>query len=160
MRIIELKPIITMDEYLDELNIGYNPLQQWRKYSIDYDLRREIQSGLFGYVGAGRAGVPIANQKYYEWKWANNIHICEECAKPLQYYSAKYISHILTRGAHPAMAHDPRNSRILCFDCHEAAEHEHTHRELKIYQVDEILINILKHEYSTKEAKRIIEIAA
>lgn len=157
MKIIQLQLIETLDQYFDEVNKGYNPLFQWTRFAIKFDLRKEIQESIFGKIG-GSGSVVKANDKYYHWCYENKLQICEECVKPLQQYWSGYVSHIITRGGAPEMAHDPRNSRLLCHKCHTAAEHEHTHRELKIYPIDEILTNILRHEYSTNKETRRIEV--
>ena len=158
MNTIELKYIASIDDYLDELSLGNQPLSNWKKYAIDFLLRMDIQQQLFGKTQLSKGNIPTANQKYYAWKWDNSLNVCEECAKPLHNYSSYYISHILTRGSHPEMAHDPRNSRILCDKCHDLTENEDTHRELKIYEVDLIIIEILKYEYQQVKEKRTIEV--
>ena len=54
--------------------------------------------------------------------WESKPHWCEECGKPLQGYSAAYISHILTKGAHTEVRYDPLNSNILCMKHHNKWE--------------------------------------
>ena len=70
--------------------------------------------------------------------------------RPLKEYSATYISHILTRGAHPEMAHDPRNINILCFRHHNQWEHATTRRTMRIYRGNLLKVQELKKEYDTE----------
>lgn len=66
--------------------------------------------------------------------------------KPLREYSSVYVSHILTRGAHPDMAHDPRNINILCFNHHNQWENG-DRRAMRIYEKNVETIELLKNEY-------------
>lgn len=155
---IELEYIDNIDRYLDLINEGYNPLFQYRRFAIKFDLRIYIQDGLFGKSALGKGDTLIANQKYYEWCFKNKLQICEECCKPLKNYWAGFVSHIYTRGSSPEMAHDPRNSRLLCEDCHPLAEDDDTHSGMKIYSADQIIKEILRYEYYQKTEARIIRI--
>lgn len=84
--------------------------------------------------------------------WENKPHYCEECMRPLAEYSAVYVSHILTRGANPDMAHDPRNVNILCFRHH--AEWENGEREkMRIWAKNQATIEELKKDYKLKSSK-------
>ena len=71
------------------------------------------------------------------------------CGKPIRYPWATNVSHILTRGAHPSLAHDPRNINILCAECHSAWEHTTTRYKLRLWFVEknERTIEELKREY-------------
>lgn len=103
--------------------------------------RVEEQYRLFG-----RGHSPAENGKFYRWVWEHKAHRCEECLRPLEHYSATFVSHILTRGAHPAMAHDPRNTNILCLSCHN--EWENGKREaMRIYPKNKARADALKKEY-------------
>ena len=84
---------------------GYEPLIQTRFFRLEIGLRKELQRERFG-----NGHTPEENEKFYRWMWANKPHYCEECMRPLAEYSAVYVSHILTRGANPDMAHDPEMS--------------------------------------------------
>ena len=98
---IEIKDIA---EYNYCLKRGLNPLLS-AICDVDINLRIELQRKMFPTI-----------EKYYRWNWDHKPHYCEECLRPLHNYSAVYVSHILSRGAHPEMAFDPRNNNILCFD--------------------------------------------
>lgn len=74
---------------------GYEPLID-RRFAMDIHLRVTIQRELFG-----RGHTPEENEKFYRWCWNHKRHICEETMRPLPGYSATFVSHILTRGAHP-----------------------------------------------------------
>ena len=79
--------------------------------------------------------------------WAEgDPHICSETMRPLKQYSATYISHIMTRGAHPEMAHDPRNVNILCFEMHNRWENGNR-SSMRIYAANMLTIEQLKKEY-------------
>lgn len=139
--------ISILEEYELALSHGYNPLQDWKKFNLFVPLRIEIQRQLFGRSVLSRGNVREANQRFYVWSWENNEHYCEECGKPLQGYSAKFISHILTRGAHPEMAHDPRNKNILCFQHHQNWEDERKRKDMRIYKTNLKIIEILINDY-------------
>lgn len=126
---------------------GYEPLIQTQFFSIEIGLRKELQREIFG-----NGHTPVENEKFYRWIWSHKPHYCEECMKPLAEYSAVYVSHILTRGANPDMAHDPRNVNILCFRHH--AEWENGAREkMRIWAKNQATIEELKMEYNLKSSK-------
>ena len=104
--------ISTRREYDYVKERGYEPLID-RRFDIEIHLRVSIQQELFG-----KGHTPAENEKFYRWCWEHKPHYCEECMKPLAQYSATYVSHILTRAAHPEAAHDCRNVNILCFSHH------------------------------------------
>lgn len=134
--------ISTRREYDYVKERGYEPLID-RRFDIEIHLRVSIQQELFG-----NGHTPAENEKFYRWCWEHKPHYCEECMKPLAQYSATYVSHILTRGAHPALAHDPRNTNILCFDMHhkwEVGDRE----SMRIYASNQLIIEKLKREYAT-----------
>lgn len=119
---------------------GYEPLID-RRFSVEIHLRISIQRELFG-----TGHTPEENEKFYRWCWEHYPHYCAETMRPLRHYSATYVSHILTRGAHPEMAHDPRNVNILCFEMHN--KWENGNREnMRIYQSNQLTIQQLKDEY-------------
>ena len=120
---------------------GYEPLVD-RRFTMEIRLRVAIQRELFG-----TGHTPEENEKFYRWCWDHYPHICAECMRPLHQYSATYVSHIMTRGAHPEMAHDPRNVRILCFKHHNQYEHRTTRKTMRIFCETERVISELKAEY-------------
>lgn len=122
---------------------GYEPLID-RHFSLEINLRVSIQRELFG---AGHT--PEENERFYRWCWEHKLHVCEECMRPLREYSATYVSHILTKGAHPAMAHDPRNVNILCFSHHNTWENG-KRENMRIYRSNMIVIETLKQEYQNE----------
>lgn len=121
---------------------GYEPLID-RRFKMDIRLRVSVQRELFG-DGHSTA----ENEKFYRWCWEHKLHICEECMRPLREYSATYVSHILTRAAHPEMAHDCRNINILCFNCHNRWEHANTRFGMRIELNNQRIIEGLKREYN------------
>lgn len=120
---------------------GYEPLIDAR-FPIEINLRVAIQREKFG-----RGHTPEENEKFYRWCWEHYPHICQETMRPLHEYSAVHISHILTRGAHPEMAHDPRNVNILCLASHNKWENGNRYA-MRIYQSNKLIIEQLKSEYA------------
>lgn len=118
----------------------YSPTDLLRD-GMPHRSRVDMQRNLFG-----DGHTPAENERFYRWVWNHKPHICEECMKPLGEYSAVYVSHILTRGAHPEIAHDPRNTNILCFRCHGAWENGARWR-MRIYEGNLSRIEQLKKEY-------------
>ena len=123
---------------------GYEPLID-RRFAMEIHLRVSIQRELFG-----RGHTPEENERFYRWCWEHYPHICSETMRPLRQYSATYISHILTRGAHPEMAHDPRNVNILCFEMHNRWENG-DRQNMRIYQMNQLTIKMLRNEYASIE---------
>ena len=122
-------------EYNYCLKRGLNPLLS-AICDVDINLRIELQRKMFPTI-----------EKYYRWNWDHKPHYCEECLRPLHNYSAVYVSHILSRGAHPEMALDPRNNNILCFEHHN--QYEFGDRgKMRIFAKNQKTIEKLKTEYS------------
>lgn len=78
---------------------------------------------------------------------------CENCGKKLykmrnldSSYSSVYISHIITKGAHPDIMHDPRNHNILCFICHNKWENG-ARKDMVIYMDNKIVIKEMLSDY-------------
>lgn len=123
-----------------------NPLLDIVNFRMEIRLRVEIQKEIFGHCIFGRGNIPAANERFYRWVWEHKPHQCEETMRPLAGYSAVYISHILTRGANPELAHDPRNTNILSFENH--TRWENGNREtMRIYPGNMRTIELLKTEY-------------
>ena len=134
--------IETRQDYDKAKQSGFEPLVDTH-FDMSIKLRVELQRELFG-----KNGNQEANQRFYKWTWDNKPHYCEECLHPLYDYSAVYISHILTRGAYPEMAHDPRNINILCGQCHSRWEHKTTRGSMRIYLSNLQRIDDLTREYT------------
>lgn len=130
--------ITTAAEYKSAVGRGENPLLG---RDMSHEVRLEVQQEKFG-----TGHTPAENERFYRWCWENKPHQCEECLRPLKGYSAVYVSHILTRGAYPQIAHDPRNTNILCERCH--ATWENGRREdMRIYESNLARIQYLRKEY-------------
>lgn len=55
--------------------------------------------------------------------WATRPHVCEECQTPLPKKPVKtFFSHLLSKGAHPELRHDPDNIVLHCRGCHNKWE--------------------------------------
>ena len=137
-----MSPVVidTREQYDYVRSRGYEPLID-KRFAINIHLRVSIQRELFG-----TGHTPQENERFYKWCWEHYPHICMETMRPLRQYSATFVSHILTRGAHPEMAHDPRNVNILCFEMHN--KWENGNREtMRIYRVNQLTIAQLKDEY-------------
>ena len=131
-----------LNAYVELRRKGIYPLREWTTFYVRYDLRIFIQNKLFGKTELGNFYVPQANQKYYEYCYNTSLKVCEECGLPLHEYSARYVSHILSRGAHPNLAHDVRNHNILCSKHHHVWENGNR-KGMKIYTLNKIIINEL-----------------
>lgn len=145
-------PVESVEEFEMIVRRGYDPLQDWKKFRLNISLRIQIQRELFGKSFISKGDVVAANDRFYHWCWENNKQRCEECAAPLQEYSSKFISHIISRGARPEMAHDPRNKNILCFNHHQQWEEtdkkkKRNRYQMNIYRTNLRIIQLLKTEY-------------
>lgn len=120
---------------------GYEPLLNTKLFRMDIGLRIAIQREKFG-----QGHSPEENERFYRWCWEHYPHRCEETQRPLPSFSASYISHILTRGAFPEMAHDPRNINVLCVEMHNKWE-SGNRKDMKIYRANQMRIEELKKEY-------------
>lgn len=131
--------ITSSEEYDYCVGRGYEPLLDAR-LEMSHAFRVEVQKGLFGKNNAK------GNAKFYSWCLRHLPHTCENCGKPIEKAWAGNVSHILSRGAHPEMAHDPRNVNILCMACH--ARWENGDREnMRIWARNARMIETLKTEY-------------
>lgn len=140
---MEQIPINTKEEYQEAVKRGFEPLLDMR-FKMAIRLRVGIQTELFG---RGRIDTMRANEKFFRWVWNHKPHYCEETMKPLKTYSAVYCSHILTRGAFPEMATDPRNINLLCPEMHNRWENGDRER-MRIYWKNKETIELLKQEYN------------
>ena len=132
--------ITSRSEYEYCIKRGYQPLIQWRWFSIDIKLRIQLQYELFG------TDFEKANERYYRYVWKYSIHRCHETGKPLYNYSSVFISHIISRGSDRRMAIDPRNVNILSFDAHNNWE-TGNRKHMNIWTLNRIIINMLKADY-------------
>ena len=133
----------TREEYEALLKHGIDALSDSR-YHMEINLRRRIQKEKFG------KNDDEGNAKFYHYCLTHFPMVCENCGKPIRYPWATNVSHILTRGAHPEMAFDPRNISILCAQCHELYEHSTTRDQLRMWYVEktERIKEELKREYN------------
>lgn len=125
---------------------GIEPLIDERHIKMEIGLRVKIQRELFGRGEIGK-DIAQANEKFFRWVWEHKPHYCEETMKPLSNYSAAFCSHILTRGAFPEMATDPRNINILSVEQHNKWENGNR-KEMRIYNGNMKTIEMLKREYN------------
>jgi len=94
------------------------------------------------------------DENFYQMVWNIRSHCCQECGKFLgDQMSRIYVSHILTKGAHPALRHDIRNVNILCPEHHHQWEFG-VRRKMHIFEKNEAIIELLKSE---KYVKRTAE---
>lgn len=138
--------ISTAEEYRLCVEREYEPLVDYKRFKISVPLRIEIQRHIFGMSLISKGEIVKANQRFYRFCWEKKKHYCEECLAPLTGYSAKFISHIITRGARPEIAHDPRNVNILCYKHHMQWE-DGARETMRIYKANQIVIEILKTDY-------------
>ena len=139
-----MEPIVidTRELYEFARQRGYEPLVD-RRFTVEINLRVSLQRELFG-----RGHTPEENERFYRFCWHHYPHVCSETMRPLHQYSAAYVSHIMTRGAHPDMAHDPRNVNILCWEMHNRWENG-DRQNMRIYRSNLLTIEQLKKEYET-----------
>lgn len=131
--------IETRHEYDYCISRGIEPLADAR-FELPIALRKSIQKEKFG--GNNAQG----NEKFYKFCIRHLPHQCEECLKPIEHPTAVNVSHILSRGAHPEMAHDIRNVNFLCFE-HHAKWENGDRKSMRIWAKNERTIEKLKHEY-------------
>lgn len=146
--------ITDIEQYDYCVGRGIEPLLDTKNFQIEISLRVEIQKKLFGHCEIGRGDIPAANQRFFKWVWNHKPHYCEECLRPLNKFAAIYCSHILSRGAHPEMAHDARNINILCPEHHCTWEHATTRKAMRIYSKNMRMIETLTKEYSQLKLKQ------
>ena len=127
-------------EYEYCLKRGYQPLIDWRIFTIDIKLRIQLQYELFG------TDLEKANIKFYHYVWEHSIHKCHETGKPLNNYSSVFISHIISKGADRRMAIDPRNANILSYTAHQQWEYGKRKR-MNIWPLNRLIIKMLKDDY-------------
>ena len=139
-----MEPIVidTRELYDYACKRGFEPLVD-RRFAVEINLRVSIQRELFG-----RGHTPEENERFYRYCWDHYPHVCAETMRPLHQYSAAYVSHIMTRGAHPDIAHDPRNVNILSVEMHNRWENG-DRQNMRIYQSNLLIIRMLKKEYET-----------
>lgn len=141
--------IETSEEFNTIMQRGINPLFD-PHFSFDIDLRINIQRQFFGHSEISKGDIVQANNRFYQYMWKYKKHYCEECLKPLNNYSSAFVSHILSRGAFPEMAHDVRNINILCLPHHN--QWENGKREtMRIFLPNLKTIKILKKEYANSK---------
>lgn len=133
----------TLQECLQLRNRGVEPLLT-PLFSLPIELRKELQEFTFG--NPRRGNTAAVNSKFYKWVWDNKPHFCEECGAYLPFYSAAFVSHIQSRGAHPETAHDPRNTNIVCKPDHDKWE-TGKRTVMKIYRKNVKTLAVLAVEY-------------
>lgn len=144
---VDIINVSNREEFDIIIQRGFNPLLDYKLFKIDINLRVEIQREMFGHCVYGRgSNIMAANERFYRWIWKHKQHFCEECMTPLHSYSATFCSHILSRGAFPEMAHDPRNINMLCFKHHTAWEHG-DRRRMRIYPGNMALVKEMNFDY-------------
>jgi hypothetical protein len=139
--------IETMEEYNYCESRGYTPIVD-KNFDLEINLRVKVQKQIFGNFAFGKNNIPLANDLFYHWVWEHKPNFCEECIKPLRNYSSVHVSHILSKGANAEMAHDPRNTNILCFNCHSKWENGKRH-QMRINSSNQQIITKLKKEYNS-----------
>lgn len=150
MEVFNLTDIAEVKEVTER---GYNPLFL-PQFSFDINVRIEFQRLIFGHSILSRGDIPKANERFYRMVWDFKPHHCEECMKPLKNYSSVWISHILSRGSSPEIAHDPRNINILCAAHHSQWE-TGERKTMRIYPRNMKTISVLQLEYN--ESKKEYE---
>lgn len=145
--------IYTIEEYNLCLKYGINPLFWHRNIKLNINLRITLQNSLFGQFELNKGDVKKANDKYYHYCFERSKLRCENCGKKVftlrnidGAYSSINISHIISRGSNPMIAHDPRNHNFLCFECHQKWESGNK-KEMLIYWDNQVVIKELNEDY-------------
>lgn len=145
--------INTIEEFNLCISKGVNPLFWHRTIKIEINLRKTIQQKLFGNAERISRDIVRANDRYYHYCFEHSLLACENCGVSLyaaknidKSFSAIYVSHIISKGSNPQIAHDPRNHNILCPKCHDRWENG-TRREMLIYFDNSVIIHELKNDY-------------
>ena len=133
--------ITTEREYQICRERGYEPLID-KRFVLPIRLRYDLQNQMF-------------NNDVEYYRYAYKIHptkCCEECGKPLNIYRAMWVSHILSRGAHPEARYDLRNYNLLCYDHHTQWERTTSKNgknryEMSIYKRNQPLMEQMIAEY-------------
>ena len=67
--------------------------------------------------------------------WATRPHVCDNCEKRLPATPVKAnFSHLLTKGSHPELRHDPENIVLSCIPCHNLWEFGKNRETMATYQ--------------------------
>jgi len=122
---------------------GLEPLIH-SSFDIAFPLRIELQKELFPKYSREN------NKRFYRWYWDNypKQRKCEETGQYLFQFSPCFISHILSRGAHPEMAYDARNINLLSFNAHQQWGDSFWRKSMKIFKQNEMTIQKLRDDYN------------
>ncbi len=84
---------------------------------------------------------------WYKYQWKTRRHFCEECGKFLgDKLSHMFVSHIISKGSHPALRTHVDNCNILCADHHQQYEFG-DRKSMKVYEKNKpIIIKMLQSE--------------
>lgn len=86
------------------------------------------------------------DNRVYNRIWDKKPHYCEECNTWLGHVMRSiFMSHIMSKGAHPEFRHEERNFNLLCPNHHRQWE-TGSRKIMKIYEKNQIIIQILKDE--------------
>jgi hypothetical protein len=139
----DLIKILTREDYIKSQINGVEPLLD-PAFDIEINLRKQLQNELFGEDGSD----PFNRRAFFKWVWENRPHVCEETGAFLGYtMQAEFMSHILSRGAHIEMWHDPRNINLLVPDAHRKWE-TGKREKMKIWDKNKVIVARLKADYS------------
>ena len=134
--------LFSCSDYEAALKRGFFPLHDWRRFEMANDLRKYLTDEIFS-LTTGARSITKSNLKFYHVAWKISQHYCEECGLILHHYNACFISHILTKQAHPEHAFDLRNYNILCKECHNKWEYG-VKRDMKIFRKNQLAIEAMR----------------
>lgn len=148
--------IKTVEEYNEAKKLGRQPLMNLAVV-MPIDLRKMLIADEITHSYLSRAdNIPAANQRFYKWVWKNKGHFCEESGIELFDFRSEYISHILSRGAFPELAYDPRNTNILTRENHSKWENNLINPGMRIYGKNIMIIEMLLKDYGIKQTPKIL----
>lgn len=126
----------TREEYDLAVERGCAPLMG-HPFELTMQLRDMIQRELFK-----------CDEDFYHYFFENHpTGSCEEHGHPIHEYSAKFVSHILSRGAHPEARYDLRNANLLCLPAHQQWESE-KQGKMNIYWKNVRMMDKLQTDYN------------
>lgn len=90
--------------------------------------------------------------QWYKDMWqTRQKHQCQECGIHLPHFHPMFISHIVSKGAFPALRNHPENFMIYCQDCHYFWEFSGKRNTMKTYEEAMEIMERLKREYHEKK---------
>jgi 5-methylcytosine-specific restriction endonuclease McrA len=88
--------------------------------------------------------------EWYAEAWNSRKHECQECGVHLPLFSKTFVSHIVSRGAFPALRNHPENFMLYCQKCHFFWEFSGKRNTMKTYEEAMEIADRIKREHYEK----------